>query len=193
MAHMVNAVEHGVAHIEVARSKVNLGAQSHFAVLKLALSHSLEKVQAFFHGTVAIGAFCGGTQVAAVFSHLFAVELAYIRQTFFNKFNGIVVHLLKVIGRKVETVVPVKTEPAYILFDSVNILNILFGGVGVVHTEVAKSVVLLSRTEVYKYRLCVADMQITVRLGRKTRVNLFAVIRAALGDILIYKSVYKIA
>ena len=100
--------------------------------------------------------------------------------------------MLKIFGSVIEAVVPVKSQPCNVLFDSVNVLNILLGGVGVVHSQVADSVVFFCGAEVDANRLCVTNVKISVRLGRKTGVNAFSLISAALGDILVNKIVNEV-
>ena len=80
-----------------------------------------------------------------------------------------------------------KTEPLYILLDCVNVFNVLTGGVGVVKTEIAYAVVLLRRAEIYAQSLGMADMEIAVRLGRKSRLNMALY---SCGEILVDKIMY---
>ena len=58
-----------------------------------------------------------------------------------------------------------------ILLDGVDILDVLLGGVGVVKAQVAFAAVFLRRAEIYADSLCVADMQVAVRLGWETGLN----------------------
>jgi hypothetical protein len=76
-----------------------------------------------------------------------------------------------------------------VLLDGIDELGVLLGGVGVVHTEVAKTVVLLRGGEVNDHRLAMADVEIAVGLGRETGVDLHAGIGK---EVLIDEIVYKI-
>ena len=53
---MANAVHHGVPQIDVGRTHVDLGSQDPCAVGKFAGLHSLEQIQVFGNGPIAIGA-----------------------------------------------------------------------------------------------------------------------------------------
>ena len=79
-----------------------------------------------------------------------------------------------------------------VLLDSVDVLNVLLGGVGVVHAQVADASVLFGGAEVDADSLCVTDVEIAVRLGRKTGVNLHSLASAALGKLLVYKIVNEV-
>ena len=192
MMQTVYSVDNGVTHIEVARCKVNLRTQGHLAVLKFAVFHTFKQVKAFLNRAVTVRALCRRLRIAPVLPHLIGSKLANVGKSLFNQLNCVLVHLLKILGRIVKSVVPVKAEPLYVLLDSVNILNVLFCWVGIVHTEVADSAELFSRAKVNADSLCVSDMQIAVRLGRKASMNLFTLKSAVFGNILIYKIVNEV-
>ena len=188
----VNSVDNRVTHIKVARCKVNLRTQGHLAVLKFTVFHTLKQVKAFFNRAVSVRTLCRRLRIASVLSDLLGSKLANVGKSLFNQLNCVLVHLLKILGRIVKSVVPVKAKPLDVLLDSVNILNVLFCWVGIVHTEVADSAELFSRAKVNADSLCVADMQIAVRLGRKASMNLFTLKSAVFGNILIYKIVNEV-
>ena len=60
-----------------------------------------------------------------------------------------------------------------VLLDGVDVLCVLFGGVGVIHPQVADALVLLRRAKVNGQRLAVADVEIPVGLRWEPGVNLF--------------------
>ena len=68
-----------------------------------------------------------------------------------------------------------------ILTDGIDKLGVLFGGVCVIHAEVAKSVIFLCGTEIYYKRLAMPYVKITVGLGRKTCVYLHSGICREIG------------
>ena len=55
VAHVVDAVDDGVAHVEVAAGQVDLGPQRHGTVGELPGPHAGKQVQALLHGPVAVG------------------------------------------------------------------------------------------------------------------------------------------
>ncbi len=156
-----------VAHVDVGACHVDLGAQHLFAVLELAIFHPLKQAQVFLHAPVAGGAFHPRLrQRAAVFGDLFRAHVANVRLAVFDQFDGKFIHLVKVIAC-VKLPVPGKTQPLDILLDGVDVFHVLFGGVGVVKTQVALAVVLLFDAEIDRQTLCVPDVQIAVGLGRE--------------------------
>ena len=80
--------------------------------------------------------------------------------------------------------VPFKTEPFDVGFNRLDVFGFLLGRVRVVEKQIAKSVILLSRAEVEAKRFCVTYMQVTVRLGRESRMHRrdFAAFEFAVDD-----------
>ena len=79
-----------------------------------------------------------------------------------------------------------------ILLNGIHKLCVLFGGVGVVHAQVADAAELFCGPEVYNQSLAVADMQIAVGFRRKTGVHLHPSEPAARGNILLNKLVDEV-
>ena len=116
----------------------------------------------------------------------------YYGSDYFDQFHGVLVVLLKVVGAVEEIVAPVEAQPVDIFLDGVHELHIFLGGVGVVHTQVAKATKLLGGAEVDGQRLAVANVQIAVGLGGKTGVYGLAGITAAFCNILFNKGMNEI-
>ena len=148
MLDIADAVEHRVAHIEVTALQVDLGTQGVLALGELAVLHPLEQVQALLDGAVTPGGAGGGVGVAAVLLELLGGQLAHVGQALLDEAHSQLVGLFEVIAAVEEAVTPVKAQPVDILLDSVYELGVLFGGVGVVHAQVADAAELLSRAEV---------------------------------------------
>ena len=77
--------------------------------------------------------------------------------------------------------VPLEAEPADVLLDRLDVLDVLFGRVRVVEPQIASSAVLPGDPEVQTDRLGVTDVQIPVRLGRKPGLD--AAVVGAGGDV----------
>src|SRR5262249_51692165 len=79
---------------------------------------------------------------------------------------------------------PVETEPADVLLDRLDVLDVLLRRVRVVEAEIAAAAVLLRHAEVQADRLGVADVQVAVGLRREAREHTAAVAarRQILGD-----------
>ena len=193
MLDIADAVEHRVAHVEVAAREIDLRAQRVFALGELAVAHPLEEIEALLDRAVAPRALGGGVRVAAVFLELLRRQLAHIGQTFFDQLHGELVVLLKVVRAEEEPVAPVKAEPVNVLLNGLDELVVLLGGVRVVHAEIAQAAEALGRAEVDAQRLAVADVQITVRLGRKTGVYGLTLKPSAGADVLLNEGFDKVS
>ena len=80
-----DAVDDGVAHIDVARSHIDFQAQGFTAVWKLAVFHAREQVEVFFDTAVAVRAvFARFGQRTAVFTHFFRCQIIDIRFAVFD-------------------------------------------------------------------------------------------------------------
>ncbi len=190
--HMADTVNDRVAHIEVAGGQIDLCPEGIAVVLKFAGAHSGEQIQTFRNGTVAVGRNGGGIQIAPVLLELLRRQLADVGQSLLDQLHRVLVVLLKIVGAVVKAVAPVEAQPVDVLLDGLHELHILFCGVGVVHAEIAQSIVPFRSAEVNDQRLAVADMQIAVGLRRKPGVNGLPRKPPAGGDVLVNECVDKV-
>ena len=193
MVHVVDPVDNGVPHIEVAAGQVDLGPQGHGTVGELPCPHPGEQIQALLHRTVPVGRRGRNADVSPVGPELLGRQFAHIGKTLFDKAHRLTVILLKIVGAVEEAVTPVEAKPVDVLLDGLHELLVLFGRVGVIHPQVAQSAELLSGAEVDGQGLAVADMQIAVGLRRKPGMDGHAFKLSALGNILLNKRVDEIA
>ena len=178
MLGVTDAVNDGVAHIDVGRRHINLGAQHLFPVRELARSHSAEKVEVFLDAAVSVRALLARLRErTARGAYLLRREVTHIRLARLDEGHGAVVHTLEIIGR-VENSVPLEPQPADVLFYALHILDVLFDGVGVVETEIAFAAEFFLYAEIDADGLRVAYVKITVGFGRKARDNLVVLSRA---------------
>ena len=170
MARVQDAVEHGIAQVDVAGRHVDLRAQHAGAVRKLAGAHAAEQVEIFLHRAVAIRAVLARLgQRAAHRPHLVGRLVVDIGLAGANQVLGPVVELLEIVRRMVEMLAPVEAEPAHVALDGVDVFLLLLHRIGVVEAQVAAAAEFLRHAEIQADRLGVADMQIAVRLRRKAR------------------------
>ena len=94
---VADAVEHGVAHIEVAGCEVDLRAQGVLALRELAGAHTRKEIEALLDRTVAPRADSGGVHVAAVLAELLRRQLAHIGEPLLNELDGVFIVLLEVV------------------------------------------------------------------------------------------------
>ncbi len=93
-----------------------------------------------------------------------------------NQLFGELIELLVIIRRVVFALVPVKSQPLHVVLDRIDVLDVFLDGIGVVEAEVAVAAEFAGDAEVEADRLGVADVQVAVRLRRKTRDDLAAVL-----------------
>ena len=164
---VTDSVDNRVTHIEVAGGQVNLGTKCVAVILKLTGTHPGKQIQAFFNGAIPVGGGGRRVQIAAHFLCLVGGQFANISKTLFDQLNSEFIVLFKVVRAVVEPVSPVKAQPVDIFLDGFNEFYIFLGGIGIVHTQVAKAVVLFCGAEINDQSLAVTDVQIAVGLGVK--------------------------
>ena len=125
MLGMQNTVHHRIAHVQVLRRHVDLGAQGAGAIRELARAHALEQIQILFDGAIAPGAFLAGFgQSAAIFAHLVGGQIADKSLARLDQLDGPCMKLIEVVRRVEETIFPVAAQPANVLDDGIDILGL---------------------------------------------------------------------
>ena len=164
-----DAIEHRVAQIDIAGRHVDLGAQHPRAVLKFAGAHAAEQIEIFLDAAVAVRAFGARLgQRAACQPHLLLGLIVDIGLAGADQVLGPFVKLLEIVGRVIKMLAPIEAEPAHVALDGVDIFLLFLGRVGVVEAQIAMAAEFLRDAEIQADRFGVADMQIAVRLRRKT-------------------------
>ena len=177
-----DAVNHGVAHVDVAGRHVDLGPQHLGAVRKFAVLHTGEEIEILFDAAPAIGAVLAGlSQRAAIGADFLGVQIVDIGLTIFDQVHGPVIELIEIVGGMARRAVPFEAHPADVFLDGVDELLFFLGRVGVVEPQPAEAFELRCDTEVETDRLGVSDVQVAVRFRGKA------------GDELIRRAVGKIA
>lgn len=95
-------------------------------------------------------------------------------------------HLLRLgcfaFGLHAKTMIgPVSDQPFHVLGDRVHVFDVFFRRVGVVHPKVADAAEFAGNAEIQANALGVPDVEITIRFGRKTRMNLFVLPGGQIG------------
>ena len=171
-----NAVHHRVAHIQVRVAHIDLCAKRARAVRKFAcLRIRRKQVEIFFDAAIAIRAVLAGPcQRAAIFADLVAGKIADIRLALFDKFDCPLVHLLEIVACEKQPVIPFGPQPADILDNGIDKLLLFLDRIGIVKAQIEKPAELGRDSVIDPDGLCVADMQICVRLRRKTGMDRLA-------------------
>ena len=172
MCGMHDAVDGRVTQIDVRGRHVDLRTQGLCTVGKFAVFHTLEKREVLFYRAIAIRTVLPRLgQSAAVFAHLVGTQIADIRFSVLDQFDGVFVALVEIIGAVENAARRLATEPKQIFVDALDVFVIFFCGVGVVITKVKKAAVFFCRHGIDPDRLRRSDMEIPVRLGRKAGMH----------------------
>src|SRR4029077_18424415 len=105
---------------------------------------------------------------AAIRADLVGAEAVDVRLVLRDQRDRELIEPLEVV-RRVQLRIPAEPEPCDVFFDRVDVLDVLFGGIGVVEPQVADAAALLSNPEVEADRFRVPDVEVAVRLRRKPR------------------------
>ena len=169
---MRHAVEDRIAHVHIGAGHVDLRAERLLAVLKSPFLHHSEEPEVLFHAPVAVGIVLTGLlERAAVLPHLFRGKVRDIGLPFFDQIHCDLVHLFEVIRGKIEPVLVIGAQPVHVLLDRLHELALFLRGIGVVEAEIEFAAVLLRHSVVEENALGMSDVEVAVRLGRKTRVD----------------------
>ncbi|OIQ70774.1 hypothetical protein GALL_476120 [mine drainage metagenome] len=167
-----NAVDRRIAQIDVRRRHVDFRAQHHAAFRVLPVTHLLEAMQVVGGRAVAprtVHPRLG--ERATVAAHVVGVLLIHVSQTVFDQRAGATVHEVEVVAGIIQmrdpVGFPVESQPAHRVQNGIDVFLVFLFRVGVVEAQVADATIVLRQTEVQADALGMADMQITVRLGRK--------------------------
>src|SRR5882757_11283582 len=167
---MQDAVEHGIAQVDVAGGHVNPGAQHASAVLKLAGLHAAKQIEVFVHRAVAERAVLARfRQRAACEADLLLRLIVDIGMAGLDQALRPVIEPVEIIRGVIEVGSPVVAEPVHVGLDGIDIFLLFLGRIGVVEAQMAAPGKFLRDAKIKGNRLGVADMQIAVRLGWKSR------------------------
>jgi hypothetical protein len=101
--------------------------------------------------------------------HLVGRRVVDIGEAGANEVLGPVVQRLEIVRRMVQMLAPVEAEPVYVPLDGVDVFLLLLHRIGIVEAQVAAAAEFDGKSEVQADRLCVAEMQVAVRLRWKAR------------------------
>ena len=185
-----DAVHDRVAEVHIRVRHVNFRTEYHFAFFYLAALHRFEELQVLFNRTIAVRrSHTRFGRCTFLLGDLLCCLLIDIGFSLFDEADSEVVELLEIVGG-IEDLSPFETEPADVALDGLYVFGVLFSRVGIVETQVTNAVVFLSDTEIHADCLDVADMQVSVRLRRETRLNTSAIY--SLSEVFFYDLLNKI-
>ena len=167
-----NAVDNGVAQVQVATRHVDLRAQDVAALFKFSRRHLCEEFKVLFHTAVSVrrvGSWL--RQRAAVGAYLLRVLVVDIGFAGLYEVERPLIKLFKIVGG-VAQLSPLETQPLDVLHDRLDILRLLFRGVCVVKAKVAPAAKLRGHAKVEADGFRVPDVEIAVRLRWESRDHL---------------------
>ena len=170
MRGLADAVHDRVAQVQVGRGHVDLRAQRPRTLRELAGAHAREEIEIFCDRARARRAVAARLrQRAAILAHLVGTEIVDVGFAGLDQLHRPRVELLEIIGREIEMLAPVESEPAHVGFDGLDVFGFLFRGVGVVETQVTMSAEVRRQSKVQADCLGVANMKIAVGFRREAR------------------------
>ena len=180
-----DAVDGGVAQVDVGAGHVDLRAQHHGAVFMLAALHFPEPGQVVCGCAAAKRAVDAGlAEVAPVDADFFHSLFVHVGVAGFNQIFGGAVHEIKVVAGLIQVRgairFPAKAQPLHRFQNAVDEFKLFFLGVGVVKAQVAHAAIVARQAKVQADAFGVADVQVAVGLGRKAGAD-FGGVALALG------------
>src|SRR5689334_14662369 len=94
---------------------------------------------------------------------------------------GPFIKLIEIIRGMEEVLTPIVAEPAHVALDRVDEFLLFLRRIGVVEAQITMAAEFLGDAEIDGDRLGVADMEITVRLGREARDDLLHLAHCKIG------------
>ena len=181
MRGVLDAVDGGIAQVDVRGGHVDLRAQHAGALRELAVLHAQEEVHVLLGRAVAVGGvFARLLERAAVGADLLLREVVHIREAAADEVERELVDLVVLLGGVVDVAV-LEAEPMDVVLDGLDEFFLFLGGVGVVKAQVAHAAELFGCGKINGERLDMADVQVAIGLGREARLHAAAVL--ARGDI----------
>ena len=172
MSGSLDAIHHRISHDDVRRLHVDPCPQRFLPIRKFSGFHAHEQVEVLFNRAITMWTVAAHlSESAAVFLHLITGEITHVGISLLDQLSRPVIQLTEVITGEAKFI-PFEPEPADVLLDRIDVALLLSGWVGVIETEIASALILLSESEVQTDRLGVTDMKKTIRLWRKTQLDL---------------------
>mmetsp|Transcript_15555 Transcript_15555/g.39607 ORF Transcript_15555/g.39607 Transcript_15555/m.39607 type:complete len:576 (+) Transcript_15555:645-2372(+) len=177
----LDAVRDEVVHVKVVVPHVHLHPERGLSLIHETQAHVLEELERLRDGPVAPRAIL---LQRAVLRNLVARLVVHVGVARFYELHREGVQLIEVVAR-VSYPIWLPAHPRNDLFDVVDVLRLLRGGIGVVETKATQAVVPLGHAEVHEHGLGVADVEVPIRLGREAGHDLAAGFRQVLLQLLL--------
>ncbi len=168
---MGHPVDDRIAHVDVGAGHVDPGAERLLPVGEFSRLHFFKQIKVLLDTAVTVRVVLSRLrQSSAVFAHLLCSQVGDVCLALFDELYGNIVHLLEIIGGIKHPVLIISAKPLHVLPDRIHELGLLLGRVRVVKPQVELAAVFLCQPVIEQDALGMSDVQISVGLGRKTRV-----------------------
>ena len=171
MRSMDDTIHDRIAEMHVWICHIEFCTKHHAAFYGLRSIHLLKQSKTFFDWAITIWAsstWCG--RGSLLLCNFFSSLLINICIALLDHPDCKVPKLLKVVGSIVD-IAPLETKPLDVLKNIFYIFIIFLARVGVIKTKIANTIIFLCNTKIHADSFGMADMQITIRLWRKTSLN----------------------
>ena len=169
MGDMGHPVDHRIPHVHVGGRHIDLGPEHLLSVFIFSFFHLFKEPQVLFHRALPVGAVLPGlSQSPPVFPDLVCRQVADISLSLADQLQSALIHHVKIVGRKVQVIFPVRPQPFHIFLDGLHKLRVLLGGIGIVKPQMEGAVIFLRQPGIQKNGFGVSDVEISVRLRRET-------------------------
>src|SRR5690606_23153991 len=138
-------------------------------VCKFPGSHAAEQIEILLYAPVAPRAITAGfRERSAVRPYLVCRKTVDVCFAHLDQPLCGLVKLFEIVRSMRQAILPVEAEPVHVVSNGVDVLLPFFARVGIVEPQVRLASELLCDSEIEADRFCVSDVQIAVRLRRKT-------------------------
>ncbi len=163
-----HTIDNRITHVDVGRGHIYFGPKRLLSVRKDAVLHLLKKAKVLFHRPLTARIVLAGLrQCAAVLAHLLGCEVGHVRLSLADQLHGDLIHLVKIVAGKEQTILVIRSQPCHILLDRLHKFRLFFGRIRIIETKIELAAIFLRKAVVQKNTLGVSDVQIAVGFRRE--------------------------
>ena len=145
---MFDPVKNGIPHQHIDMGHINFSPKGTYTIGKLAVFHPDKKVAVFLYRPVAEWTvFAGFCRCTFHGRHFLGGNIVHIGQVLINQFKGKFIQGFKIV-RSIPFMLPFKSQPFHILFDTIHIFGFLGNGIGIIKAKVCIAGVFLGKPEI---------------------------------------------
>ena len=171
MRSLDDTIHDRIAEMHIRIRHIEFCAKNHAAFYGLRSIHLLKQSKVFFDWAITIWASSTWRgRSTLLLCNFFSSLFIYICIALLDHPDSKIPKLLKVV-RSIVDIAPLETEPLDVLKNILYIFIVFLARVSVIKTKIANTIIFLCNTKVHADSFGMADMQITIRLWRKTSLD----------------------